>query len=237
MKWTLVTGGSKGLGLALCLHFAKEGYPVLIHYRSDQKAADEALEACQNYGAEAELIQGDFSTVEGINNFIGEITSRFPKIKNLIHNAGPYFVASPLNTPASVLDELFNANLRAPFQIIPCLIDSITQSKGSIINIGIAGLEGCRSDIYSTAYMIAKGGLLQLTKSLAKELASKRVRVNMVSPGYLENSIDRPEDLTELPLGRLVTFEEVIRVVSFLMAPESEAITGQNIEVAGGVRL
>jgi NAD(P)-dependent dehydrogenase (short-subunit alcohol dehydrogenase family) len=95
---------------------------------------------------------------------------------------------------------------------------------------------GVVADVYAPAYRIAKTGLLMLTKSLAKELAHASVNVNMVSPGYMENAVDLPDKLS-LPMHRAASFEEVSRTVVFLLADESKYITGQNIEVCGGVRL
>lgn len=110
---------------------------------------------------------------------------------------------------------------------------SILQQKGAIVNIGVSGIQHVLADVHSTAYTSAKLALWAVTKAFAKEFASKGIRVNMVSPGVLEKTVDAPA----LPMGRRATFAETARVVVFLLAEEKSYITGQKIEVAGGVRL
>jgi len=235
MRWTLITGGAKRLGKALCEHFAKKGRSLLIHYRQSETEAKELMLRCRDLGAPAEIVQGDFSTLDSTMQFAKDILARFPNVEHLVNNVGTYFVGSALKTPLNAWEEVLSTNLNAPFILSTAFAPSIINAKGTIINIGIAGLSSLRADTYSTAYMIAKTGLLQLTRSLAKELAPHQVRVNMVSPGYLETAVDLPKDFGKIPMGRTTTLQEVVNVVDFLM--NSPSITGQNIEVAGGIRL
>lgn len=232
MKWTLVTGGAKRLGRALCEHLARRGHSLLIHYRQSEKEAREVQRYCQGLGVQAEIVQGDFSTVITTQQFAEKVLAHFPSVEHLINNVGTYFVGSTLNTPPQAWEEMMATNLNAPFILSTALAPTST-----ITNLGIAGLQGLRADTYSTAYMIAKTALLQLTKSLAKELAPYHVRVNMVSPGYLETSVDLPRDVKKIPVGYTTTLAEVVAVIEFLLDPKNRSITGQNIEISGGVRL
>ena len=234
MDWTLVTGGAKGLGAQICLTLAELGLPILLHYRSSEAEAANVIEACRQLGVEAEKIQGDFSTETSTQEFVGRL-QRF-HVSNLINNVGNYLIKSALETSEEEWKDLFQINFQAPLALIRSLISSIKEAQGSIVNIGVAGLNTIRADTYCTAYSMSKLSLWMLTKSLAKELASSLVRVNMVSPGHMENSVDLP-DLFSLPMKRPVSLKEVAGVVLFLLAKENRDVTGQNIEVAGGQRL
>lgn len=197
----LVTGGTKGLGAAIARTLRSEGYSVVVHGSTGD-------------------VQGDFSSREGVEAFLHDYLSRYGETEVLINNVGPFLVESGLKTHPDDWYNLFQTNLHAPFLLSQALAPTLK----SIVNIGIAGLG--RADTYSTAYTAAKAALLSLTKSLAKEM---RCQVNMVSPGYLENSVVLP------PGQKPVSLNEVSQLVAFLLKHPS--ITGQNIEVAAGVRL
>lgn len=235
--WTLVTGGAKRLGAELCVGLAKERLPILLHYKTSAEEARHVVEECRTYGVEAHSIQGDFSSLEGTHAFIQNCLEKYPSIKNLINNVGNYLVKSAADTSPEEWNALFQTNLHAPFALSTAFIPSLIQHQGSIINIGMVGVNHMAADTYCTAYRMAKMALNMLTKSLAKELAPQNVRVNMVSPGFLENSVDLPKNVTRLPMHRTASLNEVVRVVSFLLQDDSSYITGQNIEVGGGVLL
>ena len=237
MQWVLVTGGAKRLGAQLCVDLAAEGYSILVHYRTSKEEAYEVADRCRSFGVHAEAIYGDFSSQAGIEYFIRTCQEQFTSIKVLINNVGQYLVKPASKTTLEEWHAIFQTNLHVPFALCSSFANSLCRHKGSIINIGIAGLGNVRADVYSAAYNIAKTGLWTLTKSLAKELAPSGVRVNMVSPGYLENAVDLPDDLTTLPMSRAALLSEVTRAVIFLLNDQNGYITGQNIEVAGGVRL
>lgn len=234
-KLTLVTGGAKNLGATLCIHLAQKGYCPIVHYRQSEKEAEAVVSKCRSFGVEAESIQGDFSTRKTTEKFLEDYLSRFSTTSNLIHNVGNYYLGSPLNTSLEIWEDLFQVNFLSSLAITKDLLSLIKASKGNIIHIGISGIQNISASMHSTAYDLTKQSLLLLTKSLAKELAPVEVRVNMVSPGYLEKSIDSPK--TALPMKRPGTFLEVAEVISFLLDPKNSYITGQNIEVAGGVGL
>lgn len=228
MGWTLVTGGAKGLGAEICLKLASEGHSVIVHYNQSEEESHRIAAECRRYGL-AETIQGDFSSEENVEDFLREYLERFPKTECLVNNVGNYLIKPFLETSVDEMKALYQTNVFAPFMIAKAL-----KVYGSIVNLGVAGLG--RADVYSSAYTMAKSGLLQWTRSLAKELAPELISVNMVSPGYVEGSVDLPSP-SKLPMKRAVNCEEVANLVAFLLDPKNRSITGQNIEIAGGVRL
>src|SRR4029077_6351789 len=133
--------------------------------------------------------------------------------------------------------DLFQTNVHAPLQICQALLPSITELSGSIVNIGRAGIHIGRADSETGVYMATKAALWSLTRSLARECAPMQVTVNMVSPGQLNNSGSLQKDVSTLPMKRAGLPEEVARVIAFLFEPDNHYITGQNIEVAGGLGL
>jgi NAD(P)-dependent dehydrogenase (short-subunit alcohol dehydrogenase family) len=237
MNWTLVTGGAKRLGAEICLCLADKGYNLVIHYNHSQTEALDIAEKCRKKGVQAETIQGDFSTVDSTLLFVNTYQNQFPNTLNLINNVGNYLLKPASTTTHAEWSQIIHNNLTAPFILIQALIENLKHSKGSIVNLGIAGLTNLRADKYSTCYSCAKTSLWVLTKSLALELAPFHVRVNMVSPGYLDFSKDLPPDISKLPMQRTASGKEVAEVIAFLLSPTNSYITGQNIEVAGGIRL
>lgn len=236
MTWTLVTGAAKGIGRAICLSLAERLYPLVVHYNTSEKEAQELVQLLRGRGCQAEAIQGDFSSPIALSDFIGRYRSRFPATKNLVNNVGNYLIASAANTLEEDWYALFQTNLHAPFVLTRALLPSLKSAKGNIINLGFAGAGYRFTNVHCTAYNISKNALWMLTRSLAAELGPD-VRVNMVSLGHIENSVEKTVDLRLVPMRRLGRLDEVARAVTFLLEDASAYITGQNIEVSGGVRL
>jgi NAD(P)-dependent dehydrogenase (short-subunit alcohol dehydrogenase family) len=235
--WTLVTGGAKHLGAEICRTLSSQGHSLVIHFNNSQKEAEELAAACRAKGGLAETLQGDFTDLKSTQDFIGRYLSLFDNTAYLINNMGNYLVKSALQTAPDEWIAIFQNNLHAPFLLAKGLCASLKRHRGAIVNLGVAGLQALRADIYSTGYTSAKLSLLMLTKALARELAPDQVSVNMVSPGYLDSSADLPKDPAQLPMGRLGLSSEVTRLIAYLIHPDNRYITGQNIEVAGAVRL
>lgn len=237
MTWTLVTGAAKRLGAEICQLLALHGHHLVIHYRYSEREAQTLAEQCRQLGVKAEIIQGDFTTKESTQEFVKKYLAEFSNTKNLINNVGNYFIGSALQTPIEEWIELFQNNLYAPLILIQALSDSLKKNQGSIVNLGVAGISHVRADVYSTAYSCAKTGLWMLTKSLASEFAPYNVKVNMISPGYVDISVDLPREVNALPMQRPAETREIAEAVAFLLGEKARYITGQNIEIAGGVRL
>lgn len=236
MAWTLITGGAKGIGAGICKGLAQRGYHPLIHYNTGKTEAEKLAKECESFGVKAEVIQGDFSSRESTQNFIDACLNQYPEVCNLINNVGNVLYRSTLETATDEWHALFQPNLHAPFELCKAYSPSLKRARGSIINLGIAGIDTLKLATIASAYMITKTGLLMLTRFLAKELAPDHVRVNMVSPGIIENSKDLPSFIS-LPMERKGTIEEVVNVIAFLLDPQNNYITGQNIEIAGGIGL
>jgi NAD(P)-dependent dehydrogenase (short-subunit alcohol dehydrogenase family) len=235
--WTLVTGGAKRLGAALCHELASCGHNIVIHYRNSKDEAASLAMELKDYGVQSEILQGDFSTQEACLDFIRRYVLRFPQTANLINNVGNYALLPIETTPTDLSYSLFQTNVHAPLMLMQGLISSIRKQKGAIINIGTSAIAQGRADVQSGVYMATKAALWSLTRSFAKECARSGATVNMVSPGQLDISISLPKDTAIFPMGRPGECQEVARVVAFLLKPENHYITAQNIEVSGALGL
>jgi 3-oxoacyl-[acyl-carrier protein] reductase len=154
----------------------------------------------------------------------------------LINNVGPYSSDNLTEITPEKLQWLYQTNFFTPFTLIHHLLEDLKKNKGSIINIGFPELHAIRARKTAPGYTLAKQSLFALTKSLAKELCCHHVRVNMISPGYLPDSVDIPNQ-TKLPQNRPVHFREIVAMVRYLLSESGRSITGQNISIAGGVGL
>ncbi len=233
MKPILVTGAARGLGASVCRQLAAEGHDLVIHYRSSHREALKLLEECRSFGVNAETLQGDFATLSSLNLFISTYQSLFPHTKGLVNNVGNYFQLSSQETSESQWYDLFQTNFFAPVFLTRALIPSIRKEQGSIVNIGVTGLGAHRGFTQTTAYATTKEALRSFTVSLAKEEAPHLVRVNMISPSYMENAVDL-KDPQQLPMKRAAGLSEVAALVATFFDPLTAYVTGQNLEVAGG---
>lgn len=228
MSYILISGAARRLGANIALHLATCGHDIIIHYRSSKDKAEELASNIIDLGRNATTIQGDFSTRKGVQEFI----ERCPlsEIKSFIHNVGNFHKGALSETLEDIYYDLFQTNLHAGIEISKAIFPSLKKQKGSLIYIGIAGIEAREADTYASAYQMTKTALWVMMRSFAKELMDDGVAVNMVSPGYLEESVVQPKDKK-----KIVRHEDVSNTIAFLMGNPS--ITGQNIEIAKGVRL
>lgn len=237
MAWTLVTGGAKGLGAEISRQLARRRHNLILHYNKSIELAKRVAEECRQNGVEVALLQGDFSTGESTARFCEELINQFEATQNLVNNVGNFLVKPLVETTVADWQDLFQNNLFAPIAIMNALTPALMRQRGAIVNIGVAGLNSQWADTYSPAYNAAKAALWSATKAHAKDLLAKGVRVNMVSPGYLENAVDLPQNPGSLPMGRPASLAEAAHFVCELLSPQGAYVTGQNIEVAGGIRL
>lgn len=236
-KTILITGSAKGLGKAIAQHFAQQQYNIILHYHKSHyetmQLAEELLPLTNVLPVCANL--NEYAEVE---NMFAEIKTIFGNIDVLINNVGNFLRKNILEIEISDWHEIIQNNLNSVFYTSQNAILLMKNMPfGRIINIGFAGITNTQAEHLFTPYFIAKQGVLTYSKSLAKALAldNQPITVNVVSPGVLENSLEKPLD--EIPKGRLATFEEFIRVIDFLVSEKSDYLTGQHIEVAGGWRL
>ncbi len=237
-KIALVTGAGRGLGSELAIRLAGEGYTVAIHYRTSCDEALSVREKIIQQGGCAEIFCADLSLPEKCARLVSEvIDSLGNRLDLLINNAGVYEPV-PLESMGSLeWFTGFHSTATAAFLITKASLQLLRQSgSGRIINIGDSSADRATARDMALGYHIGKTGVWMLTRSFARTEAPHGVTVNMVSPGYLENSVQTPE-IESIPAGRLGTFEDIWAAVKFLIDENSSYITGTNIMVSGGWNL
>lgn len=237
----LVTGGSRGIGRCVCVALAKAGFDVCINYAGSKQAALQTLELCQAQGVQAFTVQADVSTAAGCNKLFAALTERFGRVDVLVNNAGITRDGLIIRLDEEDYDQVMDTNLKGAFlccKAAACMM--LRQRYGRIVNMSsVVGLHG---NAGQANYSASKAGLIGLTKSLAKELASRSITVNAVAPGFVATDMTRamPEKaqqavLEQVPVGRAADPEEIARVVAFLADEHSGYLTGQVIGVDGGM--
>lgn len=240
MKFALVTGGSRGIGRAVCLKLAGMGYNILINYRSNETEAQQTLASVQALGVSGELLQFDVADREAIKSKLGAWMENNPDkpIEVLVNNAGIREDALMIFMKDEQWDSVLNTNLNGFFFVTKMVInDMLVKKFGRIINIvSLSGLKGLPGQ---TNYSAAKAGVIGATKALAQEVGRKGVTVNAVAPGFIKTDMTEGLDEKELknmiPVKRFGTPEEVAHTVAFLASPDSGYITGETISVNGGL--
>ncbi len=239
-KFALVTGGSRGIGRAVCLTLADKGYHILINFRSNETEANQTASMVREKGVEAELIKFDVadrnSTNELLNKWIEENPDK--TIEVLVNNAGIRDDGLLMWMKDEQWDNVLNTSLGGFFNVTRVVVNQMLMKKyGRIINIvSLSGLKGLPGQ---TNYSAAKAGVIGATKALAQEIGRKGITVNAIAPGFIKT--DMTEDLNEaelksmIPLRRFGTPEEVAFTVGFLAAPEAGYITGEVISINGGL--
>lgn len=236
MSWVLVTGATSPLGREIAFSFARAGKNVLLHYHNHSDLAKKIAREIEGLGVQAKTLHGEFSHPSKVDAFIEEYRKWNLSTEILIHNVGPYYQKSLLQSSTTELQEIFQSNFFASISITKALLQNLQTKQGSIIYLGFPNLLRGKVSKNVPGYALAKETLAMWTRSLAKELLPTQVRVNMVSPGYLEHSINAPEPST-LPQKRLISCQEVVDLIQYLVSPLAKSITGQNIDIAGGVGL
>jgi 3-oxoacyl-[acyl-carrier protein] reductase len=240
MNYVLVTGGSRGIGRAICIAFAKAGYPVIINYLSNEQAALETKKLVEEAGSIAELLPFDVSNREEIENALRnwEDTHSDDNISVLINNAGIRDDALMIFMQNEQWNKVIDTNLNSFFYITRRLLKGmVTKRFGRIINIvSLSGLKGLPGQ---TNYSAAKAGVIGATKALALEVAARKVTVNAIAPGFIETDMTKDLDTEALikmiPAGRFGKVEEVADLALFLASERASYITGQVISVNGGL--
>jgi 3-oxoacyl-[acyl-carrier protein] reductase len=240
MKFALVTGGSRGIGKAICLKIAQMGYHVLINYRTNDQEAQNTLAQIKSNGGTGELMKFDVSNPDEIKASLEQWKERNPDshIEILINNAGIRKDALIMWMKDEDWNDVIKTNLNSFYFISKALIqDMIVNKYGRIVNIvslsGIKGLPG------QTNYSAAKGGVIAASKALAQEVGKKNITVNCVAPGFIKTDMTKDLDEKEhkrlIPMARFGKPEEVAEVVAFLASKKASYITGEVISVNGGL--
>ena len=233
----LVTGAARGIGRALAAALAHEGFNVAVHYRYSRLDAEETARQCQQAGVQTTLLQGDISQPAQARSLVLEAHAAFPgsPLAVLINNVGNYVNKPLLTVTDADWQDMLGSNLTATFMTCQAAAPLMQgQGWGRIVNLGYAGARNLVARPGIAPYVIAKQGVLTLTRSLALELAGSGVSVNVVSPGVMETSVSQP--VQEIPAGRTGTVQELLKAVLYFVQA-SDYVTGQEIEVAGGWNL
>ncbi len=240
MKYALVTGGSRGIGRAICVKLAQMGYTVLINFVSNQKEALITLEMVKETGSSGELIQFDVANFEQTKSAIELWQQRNvgQYIEVLINNAGIRDDALMLWMERESWQKVLSTNLDGFYNSTQPLLKPMLAAKfGRVVNIvSLSGIKGLPGQVN---YSSAKGGVIAATKALAQEVARKGVTVNAVAPGYVETDMTEDLDQKELkkhiPAGRFGKVDEVADLVAFLVSDKASYITGEVISINGGL--
>jgi len=240
-KTAVVTGAARGIGRAIALKLASLGANVVINYRSSSKEAEDLAKEIEAVGGKALTVQADVSSFEDAGKLIKEATDKFGALDILVNNAGITRDALLLRMKESDFDSVINTNLKGAFNCIKhASAVMLKQKSGKIVNISsVIGLIGNAGQLN---YAAAKAGVIGMTKSAAKELASRGITVNAIAPGYIETDMTEvlPEKVKEgilqnVPLKRIGKPEDVANLTAFLVSSSADYITGQVINVDGGM--
>jgi 3-oxoacyl-[acyl-carrier protein] reductase len=237
----LVTGASRGIGRAIALALGKAGAEVIVNFVSNAERAEEVVREITSQGGKASSLKFDVGNTEETQSAIDGVLKEKKKISILVNNAGITRDGLMMRYNVDDWDKVLDTNLRGAFVASQAVIRvMMKERKGAIIHI--SSIVGITGNAGQAAYCAAKAGLIGLTKSMAKELASRNIRVNAVAPGYI--ATDMTESLTaeqkegilkEIPLGRVGTAEEIADAVLYLASPAANYVTGQTIVVDGGM--
>lgn len=236
-KVAFVTGGSRGIGRACALELAKAGCDVVINYAGNEEAANKTVEELKALGSNAKAMKFDVANQELVEAAVKEIVDTYGKIDILVNNAGITRDGLFMRMNAQNWLDVINTNLNSAYYVTnPIAKIMIKQRSGAIVNM--ASISGIYGNAGQANYSTAKAGLIGMTKALAKELASRNIRVNAVAPGFIQTDMtkDLPQEqiVDKIPLKRLGEPEDIAKTVKFL-ALDATYITGQVIGVDGGL--
>lgn len=240
-KVALITGATRGIGKQIAITLSKEGYDIALNYRKENDELSNLKTQIENSGVKCLTIQGDISNFEDCEKIVKQTIEKFEKIDVLVNNAGITKDMLLARMKEEDFKQVIDVNLVGIFNMTKNVISYMMKARqGRIINIssvvGIAGNAG------QSNYSASKAGIIGFTKSLAKEVASRNILVNAVAPGFIETSMTdvlkdevKDEIAKSIPLKRMGTPEDVANVVKFLVSSDSSYITGQVIQVDGGM--
>ena len=241
MSVALITGGTRGIGKAIAIKLSREGFNIAINYRKENEELNNLKKEIESNNVKCELVQGDVSNFENAESFVKETVEKLGSIDVLVNNAGITKDMLLMRMKQDDFKQVIDTNLVGTFNVTKNVISYMMKArKGNIVNISsVVGISG---NAGQTNYSASKAGIIGLTKSLAKEVASRNIRVNAVAPGFIETSMTdclkddiKAEISKNIPLKRMGTAEDVANTVKFLVSEDSSYITGQVIQVDGGM--
>ncbi len=240
-KVALVTGASRGIGKAIALQMAKDGYNVVVNYTSSQESALKIVEEIKTYGVDAIAIQANVAVFSEVEMMVKQCMDVFSRIDVLVNNAGITRDNLLLRMSEADFDDVIDINLKGAFHCIKCVSKIMMKQRSGVI-INMSSVIGLIGNIGQVNYSASKGGVIAMTKSVAKELASRNIRCNAVAPGFIEtemtdqlNDTIKEKIVENIPLKSLGSVDDIANCVSFLVSDKSRYITGQTIQVDGGM--
>jgi 3-oxoacyl-[acyl-carrier protein] reductase len=240
-KVAVVTGGSRGIGRSIALNLAKEGAKVVIFYAGNHGAAEETVSAITDRGTEGAAFQVDVADSEQVDHAMKQVVKQFGRVDILVNNAGITRDNLLMRIKEDDWDQVVDTNLKGVFLCCKFVIRPMMKQRGGRI-INISSVVGVSGNAGQANYVAAKAGVIGLTKTMAKEFASRNITVNAIAPGFIQTDMTSVLDekvkeatLASIPLGRFGASEEVANAVSFLASDKASYITGQTLHVDGGL--
>ena len=238
-KIALVTGASRGIGEAIALELARKGADIAVNYSSDEAGAKAVVGKIEKLGRKAMAAKGNVANEEQVRKMINEIKEKFGRIDLIVNNAGIVRDRTLKNMPDEEWNAVITTNLTGVFQVTRHALEAMPDG-GSIVNI--SSIVGINGNFGQTNYAASKAGIIGFTKSLAKEVAKRGIRVNAIAPGFIETEMTKGIPYIRkvivkmfIPLKRLGTVEDVARLSGFLLSDGASYITGQVIRIDGGL--
>ena len=240
-KCALITGETRGIGKQIAITLAKQGYNIALNYRKENEELENTKKEIEEIGVQVLAVKGDVSNFEDCENFVKQVIERFGQIDVLVNNAGITKDMLLMRMKKEDFEQVIDTNLVGTFNVTKNVVPYMMKARsGRIINISsVVGISG---NAGQTNYSASKAGIIGFTKSLAKEIASRNILVNAVAPGFIETNMTdvlkddvKQEIAKNIPLKRMGTAQDVANVVKFLASDDSSYITGQVINVDGGM--
>ena len=242
-RFALVTGASKGIGKASALRLGEQGVNVAVNYNRSQAEAEDTVGQLEAHGVKAFTVKSDVSNLDEVSNMVDEVTERFGQIDILVNNAGVINDSLLIRMSDEAWQDVISTNLNGTFYCTRAVLRGMIRRRwGRIINIG--SVVGIRGNIGQVNYSASKAGIIGLTKALAKEVASRNITVNTVTPGYINtDTVDvlpqatKDRIMTWIPQGHFGEVDDVAHMVAFIASEKARYMTGQIVSIDGGMAI
>ncbi|MCO4328244.1 3-oxoacyl-[acyl-carrier-protein] reductase [Staphylococcus hyicus] len=242
-KVALVTGASRGIGRSIALQLAEEGFNVAVNYAGNKEKAEQVVESIKEKGVEAFAIQANVANPDEVKAMIKEVVSQFGSVDVLVNNAGITRDNLLMRMKEHEWDDVIDTNLKGVFNCIQKVTPQMLRQKGGRI-INLTSIVGAVGNPGQINYVASKAGVIGMTKTAARELASRHITVNAVAPGFIVSDMTNAlnDDLkagmkAQIPLGHFGEDTDIAHTVAFLASEKAKYITGQTIHVNGGMHM
>lgn len=241
IKTAIVTGGSRGIGRQTVLELARNGYAVAIVYQGNEEKANETMQMAMAEGAEAIAIKCDVASMESVTSMVNAVMEKWGRVDVLVNNAGQTADGLLMRMSEEDFDKIISVNLKGTFNCVKAVTSIMMKQRyGRIVNL--SSVVGVTGNAGQANYAASKAGIIGFTKSVAKELTSRGITANCVAPGYVETDMtevlsDKIKEaiLAQIPMKRCADPKEIASVIGFLVSEKANYITGQVINVDGGM--